>query len=192
MTELKLILASASPRRQELLKLITPDFEVIPADIEEISDQLEPQEILMDIARQKAMTIVEAGHQGLVLGVDTSVWLDDQLLGKPRDEADAAQMLRQMSGRSHTVFSGLFAINTLTGASVFDSSATKVFFKPLSEKQIKRYLEQAHYMDKAGAYAIQEEAALFVTRLEGDFYNVMGLPVSRVADLLESLGYQLD
>jgi len=192
MTELKLILASASPRRQELLKLITPNFEVIPADIEEVSDQVEPQDILMDIARQKAMTIVEAGHEGLILGVDTSVWLDDQLLGKPKDRDNAMQMLQWMSGRSHIVISGMFAINTHTGASVFDSSQTKVFFKPLNEKQIERYLDQADYMDKAGAYAIQEQAALFVTRLEGDFYNVMGLPVARVADLLESLGYQLD
>lgn len=192
MAPLKLILASASPRRQELLKLITSQFEVIPADIEEVSDQTEPCEILMDIARQKAMAIAEAGHEGLILGVDTSVWLDDQLLGKPKDRDDAARMLNQMNGRSHVVISGMFAINTHTGTSVFDSCETKVFFKPLNEVQIQRYLDRADYMDKAGAYAIQEHAALFVTRLEGDFYNVMGLPVARVVDLLESLGYQPD
>lgn len=146
----------------------------------------------MDIAQQKAMSIAEAGHEGLILGVDTAVWLDDQLLGKPKDRHDAARMLNQMNGRSHRVISGMFAINTRTGTSVFDSCETKVFFKPLNEAQIQRYLDQAEYMDKAGAYAIQEQAALFVTRLEGDFYNVMGLPVARVVDLLESLGYQPD
>ena len=189
---MRLILASSSPRRQMLLKLIASGFEVVALPVDERSERALPQHMVLDIARRKAEAVIRAGHQGIILAADTLVLLDGQVLGKPADRADALRMLRCLSGRVHTVLTGLWVVNTLTNQTATDCVSTQVHFKKLSEGEIDRYLQRESYADKAGCYAIQDHAAPFVERLEGDYYNVMGLPVARTAQLLQRVGYPIE
>lgn len=189
---MRLILASGSPRRQELLKRITTDFEIVALSVDERSERALPQHIVVDIARRKAQAAVLAGHQGIVLAADTLVLLDGQVLGKPADGDDAFRTLRALSGRAHTVLTGLWAVNTRTRQTAGDCISTQVHFKRLTDDEIKQYLAHAEFADKAGSYAIQGRAAAFVERLEGDYDNVMGLPVARTAQLLRRVGYPIE
>ena len=194
-----LILASASPRRRELLTQAGFSFEVHPAHIPE--DPLEgedPFTYVTRLAREKAEAVFRelteakgaAGKGGLdgeslaVLGADTTVTLDNHILGKPEDAADAARMLRLLSGRTHRVITGV-ALVTAEGAEVA-AEATAVRFLELSEEEIAAYVATGEPMDKAGAYAIQGRAARWIPRIEGCYFNVVGLPLALVATLLES------
>lgn len=181
-----MILASRSPRRRELLGIISKDFEIIPAVGEEnIPDGTEPKDAVAMLARQKAEEIA-ASHRGeVIVAADTIVVIDNKILGKPRDEADAAEMLGALSGRMHTVYTGVCVIFA-DGAEESFAERTDVEFYPLSESEIAEYIATGEPMDKAGAYGIQERGALLVKRIFGDFYNVMGLPISRLARALRS------
>lgn len=185
-----LILASASPRRRELLARIEPSFQVIPVDVEETSSSKIPEQIVVDIARLKVDAVAQAGHAGVILGADTAVVLEGCVLGKPKDEADAVRMLQALSGRVHSVLTGIWLLDTATKKTSSGCANTQVQFKRLDAETIQRYLQVADYADKAGAYAIQAHDAAFVERLEGDYYNVMGLPVAYAAELLRRVGYQ--
>ena len=189
---MRLILASSSPRRQALLKLITSDFELASHTVEERSKRTLPQHIVVDIAGRKAEAAIRAGHQGIILAADTLVLLDGQVLGKPTDRADARRMLYCLSGRVHTVLTGLWVVNTQTNQTAIDCVSTQVHFKRLSDGEIESYVQRETYADKAGSYGIQEHAACFIERLEGDYYNVMGLPVARTAQLLQRVGYPIE
>lgn len=179
-----MILASKSPRRKELLGFISKDFKIIPAVGEEnIPDGTEPKDAVVMLAKQKAEEIA-ADHKGeVIVAADTIVVIDNKILGKPRDEAHAAEMLGTLSGRIHTVFTGVCVIFA-DGASESFAERTDVEFYPLTESEISDYIATGEPMDKAGAYGIQEKGALLVKRIFGDFYNVMGLPVSRLARVL--------
>lgn len=179
-----MILASKSPRRKELLGIISKDFKIIPAVGEEnIPDGTEPKDAVVMLAKQKAEEIA-ADHKGeVIIAADTIVVIDNKILGKPRDEAHAAEMLGTLSGRIHTVFTGVCVIFA-DGASESFAERTDVVFHPLAESEISDYIATGEPMDKAGAYGIQEKGALLVKRIFGDFYNVMGLPVSRLARVL--------
>ncbi|MBR6812901.1 MAG: septum formation protein Maf [Oscillospiraceae bacterium] len=185
-------LASASPRRKDLLKKAgIEDFSVRPADVDESLDaSLSAAEAVMTLARRKA----EAAQQGLgeedyVLAADTLVYLDETALGKPRDENDAFRMLKALSGRAHEVYTGI----CLRRGSVSDCEyeCTRVFFSPLTDKEIWDYIRTGEPMDKAGAYGVQGAAGVFIPRIEGDYYNVMGLPVSRLYKMLTRHGLEL-
>lgn len=179
-----MILASQSPRRNELLKLITPDFRVIPAQGEEIVPEgASPSEAVVEIARQKAFMIFLKYKCETIIAADTVVAIDGEILGKPRDEKHAAEMLKTLSGRVHSVFTGVFVIFD-DGRTESFSEETKVEFYPMSEREISDYIATGEPMDKAGAYGIQEKGALLVKRIEGDYYNVMGLPVGRLSRVL--------
>ena len=185
-----LVLASASPRRQELLRNARMDFVVRPADLDE--DRLPdepPQEYVQRLARDKARAVwnairnsgapeIPAGKKVFVLGADTTVVVNDDVLEKPRDAADAARMLRLLSGRTHRVLTGV----CLLGEGVEDvrCAVTEVAFEPLSDDDIAAYIATGEPMDKAGAYAIQGVASRWVRRLDGDYFNVVGLPVGMV------------
>lgn len=174
-----IILASSSPRRQELLKTSGIEFKVCAAAGEENLDpSLPPAEAAIEVARQKAREVALKHPKGCVIGADTIVLLDHTILGKPKDEAEAAAMLKQLSGREHTVYTGVCIINN--GEENTFAEATKVEFYPLSEKDITEYVESGEPMDKAGAYGIQGLGCLLIKRIEGDFFNVMGFPVARV------------
>ncbi len=182
-----LILASSSPRRQELLRLITPDYTVQAADFDErAASAPTPRALVEKLAVGKAQAVA-ASHPGdVVIGCDTVVDLDGTVLGKPTGPAEAKAMLRALSDRWHYAHTGVCVLQNGKAHSFVET--TKVFFATLTDSEIDAYLATGEAYDKAGAYGIQGAAAKFVTRIEGCFFNVMGLPVSRLYGLLQTLG----
>ncbi len=182
-----IILASASPRRKELLKLIFDDFEIIPADIEEtVRRNIDLEQYPEYLALKKSRYIAEKRPgDDVVIGCDTGVFIDDMMLGKPDDEAQAAEMLRLLSGRVHKVITGCSVF--YKGQNVSFSDTTEVEFYHLSESDIKEYIATGEPMDKAGAYGIQGKGALLVKRINGDYYNVVGMPVGALKQKLKML-----
>lgn len=180
---MSLILASGSPRRQELLKLITEDFTVHPVDADETLPQGMPVEMAAAfLADLKAKEAAKLFPDDIVIGCDTVVILGDEIMGKPRDREDAHRMLRALSGESHSV---------LTGTSLYHGKQTSVFttetlvtFYPLSDAEIEAYLDTGEPFDKAGAYGIQGKGSLLVQGIEGDYFNVVGLPVAALSRAL--------
>jgi septum formation protein len=182
----KIILASQSPRRKQLLEWAEVDFEILIVPTEETYPQgLEPKEVAIHIARQKAMAVYQK-HKIVgkpVLAADTIVVLDKEIIGKPKDRAEAIDILKKLSGNHHKVITGVVIQNGENEVSFADT--TDVEFHPLSQEQIEFYVDKYQPYDKAGAYAIQEWIGVVgIKRVRGDFYNVMGLPVSRVVQAL--------
>lgn len=180
-----LILASQSPRRRELLGLFRRPFIIRVADIDEAMDpSLPPYDEVARVSRAKAEAVSRQADD-IVVAADTIVVCEGRTLGKPHSEAEAAEMLRLLSGRDHQVMTGM---TVLRGeASVTCTEVTDIHFRPLSEKEIESYIATGEPMDKAGAYGIQGGAALFAQRMVGDYYNVMGLPVCRLYEILTQL-----
>jgi septum formation protein len=189
MTRPRVILASASPRRRELLNLIGIEHEVRPADIDE---RYRWGEIPLAHAERLAAEKSEASCMGdaVSIGADTIVVVDDDVLGKPRDREHAAEMLRRLSGRSHVVITAVAV--TWRGEQVCAAEEVGVTFRPLSDLEIERYIDTGEPMDKAGAYGIQGFGATIVERVDGDYFAVMGLPLNRLVRLLERLGLVYD
>jgi septum formation protein len=179
------LLASASPRRRELLNLVGIEHEVRPANIDEqyLAGEL-PREHAERLAREKAVAL--DAPDAVTIGSDTIVVVDGEVLGKPRDRAHAAAMLRQLSGRSHIVMTGVAA--RWRGELASGLEEVGVTFRTLSEDDIERYIDTGEPMDKAGAYGIQGFGATIVDRVDGDYFAVMGLPLNRLVRLLQSLG----
>lgn len=185
-TAIRLILASQSPRRRELLERLGLSFEVKAADVDETMDSgKNPAEEVARLSRMKAAA-VDAGREEVVIAADTVVVLGGMVLGKPKDKPDAVRMLRALSGREHQVMSGL---TVRRGDRIWSETVvTKVRFRELDEAEIAAYVESGEPLDKAGAYGIQGLAAIFVERLDGDYYNVMGLPLCPLVGLLRRAG----
>lgn len=186
----RIVLASGSPRRQELLTRIgIRDFTVRVPQVEEwYPEGLTPPEIVSYISREKSQA-VPSEEDEIVITADTMVFLDDQRLGKPQDEADALRMLTALQGRRHTVCTG---VTVRQGDRVLtESEATGVVFRPAEESELRAYIATGEPMDKAGSYGVQGKGALLVERLEGDFFNVMGLPVLRLSRMLAQFGIKL-
>lgn len=186
---MQLILASQSPRRKELLNLLKIPFVVRVADIDETMDpSKDPAEEVARVSRQKALA-VSRGASDIVIAADTIVVLDGEILGKPKDQEHACQMLTALSGRNHQVMTG---ITVLQGdQALVHTEITDIHFRPLSQKEIRAYVATGEPMDKAGSYGIQGGAALFARRLVGDYYNVMGLPVCRLYEMLRTVAPEL-
>jgi septum formation protein len=182
-----LVLASASPRRRELLKNAGIEFAVKPASIPEVPfDGEAARDFARRMAREKARRVWAEDQKGYVLGADTVVVVGDLLLGKPEDENDAARMLRLLSGRKHQVTTGVCLIGK--GFEDVRSESTAVEFSELSDPAIRAYISSGEPMDKAGAYAIQGKASLWITQIEGDYSNVVGLPLALVLEMLREHG----
>jgi septum formation protein len=174
-----IILASASPRRKQLLNMIDIDFEVIPSDVhEDFNIDLNHEDFVQHYAREKSLDIAEKYPDHLVIGADTIVVLDSKILGKPKDEADSFNMLKSLSGRTHTVYTGvsLNHINEKISDTFFEQ--TQVSFNELSDSVISYYIDTYKPLDKAGSYGIQDWFAINVNRIDGCFYNVMGFPLA--------------
>lgn len=185
----KIILASASPRRQELLKFIFDDFEIKPADIDEnISADIEVDLRPEKIAKRKAHHIAMSNPNSLVIGCDTAVIVDNKMLGKPKDERDAVKMLKSLSGRTHKVITGNCLV--LNNREICFSVVTEVEFYDLTEEEIDEYIKTNDWKDKAGAYGIQGKAGLFVRRIKGDYNNVVGLPCAELNRQLKAFSSQ--
>ena len=175
---MKLVLASKSPRRSEILKNAGIDFTVRVADADEtIPEGTKPEDAVVFLAARKAMAVPRENDE-VVLGADTVVVLDDMILGKPKDRDDAFNMIKRLSGRVHSVFTGVCAIGN--GISLTFAEETKVEFYPLSDNEIYDYINTNEPYDKAGAYGIQGLASKFIRGIEGDYFNVVGLPISSV------------
>lgn len=184
------ILASASPRRIELLSLVFEQFQVIPSrfDEDEVPDGLAPPDHVRHAALMKARDVVQQHPDSLVIGSDTIVVIDEQILGKPADTADALRMLRMLSGRTHQVYSGIAVIKD--GIERTAVECTDVRFSTVSDEVISRYVATREPMDKAGAYAIQGKGSVLIEGINGCYFNVVGLPIFRLGQLLRELGIQ--
>ena len=178
----RLILASNSPRRREHLEQIGEEIEVIPSNAEEKVTKQEPSEVVEELSRQKAEDVAAAVEDGIVLGADTVVCQDGQIMGKPKDEVDAKQMLQKLQGEEHSVYTGVTILVKENGA-----VQTKVYVYEMTDEEIDRYIATGEPMDKAGAYGIQGRFAAYVDGIEGDYNNVVGLPVSAVWQELKEL-----
>ncbi|MDH8678354.1 Maf family protein [Fusibacter bizertensis] len=182
---MRIVLASASPRRVELLKQFNIEFDIIPSDIDEIVRNHElPEQAVMSLAFEKAYQISKANTDAIVIASDTVVFFGD-ILGKPKDYEDAFNMLKKLSGKTHEVYTGIALLCDETKLKVVDYEVTKVQFNVLSDTDIKDYLETGEAYDKAGAYGIQGFGALLVNKIDGDYFNVMGLPLSKLNVLLK-------
>jgi len=188
----KIILASASPRRKELMTQAGFDFEIQVSHKEEVYYSAKPEEIVKELALLKAEDIVEQNkeHNIIVIGADTIVAIDDRILGKPRDKEDAIDMIHTMQGRSHQVYTGVAIISVDAEGRrriVNHAVCTDVVVHAMSENEILEYVENEDIMDKAGAYAIQGVfGAKYIERFEGDYYNVVGLPISYIYQTLKN------
>ena len=181
-----IVLASASPRRAKLLDMLGVAFTVVRPDCDEtITPGFPPAEIVRLLAIRKAENVAaRLGSGEIIVAADTLVWLDGRPFGKPRDEDEAYTMLRALSGRAHEVFTGLAVC--WSGEIKSETQMTRVFFRELSDGEIWNYIRSGIPMDKAGAYGIQDRGALFVSRIVGDFYTVMGLPLCLLGQMLEN------
>lgn len=173
-----IILASASPRRKEILELADLKFDVMPSDAQEITTKTVPNEVVMELASIKAKDIYKKSEkQSMIVGADTVVAYQGQILGKPTDKADAKRMLTMLSGQTHEVYTGVCVIEDGKTKTFYEE--TKVTFYEISDEQINHYIKTGEPMDKAGSYGIQGKAAVFIKGIEGDYYNVVGFPIAR-------------
>ena len=187
---MKLILASASPRRRELMGHLGLPFSVVPAlGPETPPSGADAGETARALSEAKAREVAGTDPAAVVIGADTVVEIDGVILGKPRDEADAKRMLRLLSGREHRVYTGVTVIAGEEMESAWER--TRVFFRPMTEAEIASYVATGEPMDKAGAYGYQGRASLYVERIDGDYFNVVGLPLCRLGTMLEKLGVTL-
>ena len=203
----RIVLASGSPRRKELLEQIGLEFEICPAKGEEVITTNVPEDVVRELSRQKAEEVASGilayneAHSDivtpqdiLVIGADTVVAYDGQILGKPADEADAKRMLSMLSGNVHSVYTGVtFVIigkDGRTGESSFVEK-TDVHMFAMSEQEIDRYIASGEPMDKAGSYAIQGKCGIYIEKIDGDYYNVVGLPIARMYQSLKDIGIDL-
>lgn len=194
----KIILASASPRRKELLEQVKLSFEIRVSSCEEVITKTIPHEIVMELSSQKAddaiSTLTPSEKEAcFIIGADTIVAIDDHILGKPSSPEEAYAMLRLLSGNIHQVYTGVTLIHFHNGVSQTKTfyEKTDVYFYPLSDEKINRYIASGNCMDKAGAYGIQCEAAAFVQKIEGDYNNVVGLPVARLLLEMEDISSEI-
>ncbi len=203
----QMILASASPRRKELLEQIGAEFVICPAKGEEVITETDPSAVVMELSRQKAeevaygVLIYNEQHADLatpqdilVIGADTVVAYENQILGKPKDEEDARRMLTMLSGKTHSVYTGVTFVfidkEGRTGEHCFFEK-TDVCMYPLKEEEIERYIQSGDPMDKAGSYGIQGRFAIHIKEIRGDYNNVVGLPVARLYQELQKLGVSI-
>lgn len=193
-----IILASASPRRKEILSELGVDFRVVVADTDESSDISDPVELTRELARRKGLAVYEKllqsgeydAESAIIISADTVVCRDGEILGKPHDRADAVAMLTSLSGRSHTVVSGVAV--TVRGVTRTDASVTTVRVQEIPREEIERYVDSGEPMDKAGAYGIQGRFSAFVEGIDGCYFGVVGLPVNTLSNLyLEATGERL-
>lgn len=188
-TQTALVLASSSPRRRELLHTLGIPFTVQTSDVDETTALgLSPREVVEELAVRKAQVVASTLTEGVVLGSDTIVVLEGQILGKPADEEDAFHMLSMLQGRAHTVYSGVALIDAASGRVEVSHSHTQVRIRTLSQTEIESYIATREPMDKAGSYAIQGIGATIVEGITGDYFTVVGLPLCLTANMLSRFG----
>ena len=190
----KIVLASASPRRKEILEQVGISFDIIPSTSDEVITKAIPKEIVEELAEQKASEVFSnLNSEGIVIGADTIVVLKDSIMGKPRDEKDAFNMLNDLQNNTHTVYTGVCVYikqNNEINKLLF-SEATNVTMYPMTKEQILDYIATKEPMDKAGAYGIQGKSAIYIKKIEGDYNTVVGFPIARLYTEMLKLGIDL-
>jgi len=188
----RIVLASASPRRKELLDRIGLKFEVAESAFrEELTSELEPGALVQKLSLEKASLVAKQYDDAIVIAADTIGVLDGNIIGKPHNERTAKQMLRMLSGKCHLVITGFTIIDTRSQKTLSRFVETKVYFRDLTDGEIDAYVRTGEPLDKAGAYAIQGLGALLVEKIEGDYYNVIGLPLNTLMESLKKFGVRL-
>lgn len=189
----RVILASASPRRKELLERIGVKFEIDPSTCEEIITDTDPAKVVLSLSKQKALDVASRYENALIIGADTIVSKDNQILGKPKDKNDAFRMLNLLQGDHHQVFTGVTVINKQGQQSKEYSfyCSSEVAFYSMTKEQINEYIDSGEPMDKAGAYAIQGKSAIYIKEITGDYNNIVGLPVAMLYQTLLLEGIDL-
>ena len=191
---MNVVLASASARRQELLKRLVEEYQVIVSDFDESSIQFNNDcgSYVMELARGKALSVARGlNSASLVIGCDTIVAYGGSVLGKPLDREDAFSMLKMLSGKKHQVYSGIALVNRSSGQMMSDYVMTEVKFDQMSEDEIRDYIATGEPMDKAGAYGIQGHGGVFVEEIHGCYYNVVGLPLNKLKNMIKGMGVNL-
>lgn len=184
---MEIVLASASPRRQELLRQVGVSFRVVPSQVDEqVSEPMQPGDLVEHLALSKARDVATREPGSLILGADTIVVVAGRVLGKPKDRSDAIGMLQALSGREHQVVTGVALVTA--DREVVSHEVTTVRFRPLDPGEIERYVDSGEPMDKAGAYGIQGRAAAMISAIEGDYFTVVGLPLCRTVSMLSQFG----
>lgn len=183
MKNYKFILASASPRRKELLSIYVKDFKIMPADIDEtVPDNIALEDAPLYIAKEKAVAVFnKLNEDEIIITADTIVLLDNKIYGKPKNKLDAYNMIKTLSGKTHQVITGVCCYSKDKQINIEFSDVTNVSFTDISDEIIEKYLENAEYIDKAGAYAVQGLASMFVEKIDGSYDNIVGLPMGRLA-----------
>ena len=183
---MEIILASKSPRRREILENTKVRFSIEESQIDEVIKLNElPKETVMRLAYEKALDVANRNRNSLVIGADTIVVIDDKILGKPKDKEEAFQMIELLSGKTHYVITGFALINLSLNKKVVDCEISQVTFKKLSKDCIEDYIQTGESLDKAGAYGIQGYGGLLVKNIQGDYFNIVGLPISKISDCLK-------
>jgi len=192
---MKIVLASASSRRKELLKRLTGNFEVMVSDFDENSVEFDGNcgSYVMELAEGKAKNVCSKlkDNSSIIIGCDTIVFFREKILGKPGSIEEAFNMLKSLSGNEHEVYSGISIINKSSNKIIKDFVCTRVIFSKIDDKRIKEYLKTGEYKDKAGAYGIQGRGGIFVREIHGCYYNVVGLPLNKLYNMLSGMGVNL-
>lgn len=184
----KIILASGSPRRSEILTSVGWEFTKDVADIDETERENEsPEDYVQRLAREKAETVAKRYENEIVLGADTTVVINDQIIGKPTDLDDARRMIKMLSGNWHEVLTGIAVVRSQNLESIVGIQSTRVKFAEMNDAEIEFLVKYGEPLDKAGAYAVQAQAALFIEKIEGDYWNVVGLPINLVYEIVGKL-----
>jgi septum formation protein len=183
----RLILASASPRRKQILDMLGLKFTVSPSQIEErLTPGLQPKEQVEILSRKKAEAVALTFHNAIILAADTMVVVGDEVFGKPKDEKDAKRMLKKFSGGNHSILTAFTVLDTDTGKQITKSTETKIWFRKLTDKEITTFVKKEMPFDKAGGYAIHELAAIFIEKIEGDYMGAIGLSVFQLVNELKN------
>jgi septum formation protein len=189
----KLILASSSPRRKELLGKLGIPFEVVTAGVsEDVEGDIGPEEMVVMLAKRKAGAVAQSLTSGIVIGSDTTIAFEGKVLGKPKDKEDARAILKSLRGKRHQVYSGIALVNVENNRVEASAVVTSIRMRNYSDDEINDYVASGEPMDKAGAYAIQGEGGRLVEQMEGSFDNVVGLPVRELAEMLKRFGFEPD
>ncbi|MBC2851443.1 septum formation protein Maf [Cetobacterium sp. 8H] len=186
-----MILASKSPRRKEILNQLGFQLEIKVKDVEEVSSKIELTDKIKDISYKKVVEVAKENRTSFVVGADTLVEINGEVLGKPNDETEAREMLKKLSGKEHRVITAYTLINLEKNINISEAVESKVFFKTISNDEIDWYIESREPMDKAGAYGIQGLGAIFVDKIEGDFFSIMGFPINHFVKTLKKLGIDI-
>ena len=188
----KIILATTSPRRHGLAKTMGLDFEIAPSNYEEdMTKKMKPKEMVMGFAYGKSSDVAKKYKEGIVIGVDTIIAFNGKKLGKPKTKEEAFKMLKSYSGKKQYVYSGVCLIDCKTGKTIKDCEITEVYFKRLEDNEINSYIATGEPMDKAGGYGIQDLASIFIKKINGCYFNVMGFPIHNIYKNLKKLGVNI-